>query len=149
MPPAGLIESPLLRARPDQRSRRQKRVHVATPSGQATRTTSAEAISAAVARLMLEYTGSGPTAIETTINDNLVTVVMRDTLVKAEYSLARDGKGMDVIDMRRRFQHAMADELIAVVTAETGRTVESFLSANGLEPDIAVEIFILAPRGER
>ena len=98
---------------------------------------------------MLEYTGTGPTAIETTINENLVTVVMRDTLVKAEHSLARNGKGADVIDMRRRFQHAMGDELIAVVTAETGRTVESFLSANGLEPDIAVEIFILAPRGGR
>ena len=92
---------------------------------------------------------SGPTAIETTINENLVTVVMRDTLVKAEHSLARNGKGADVIDMRRRFQHAMADELTAVVVAETGRTVESFLSANGLEPDIAVEIFILAPRGGR
>lgn len=122
---------------------------MATPSGQATRSASAEAISAAVARLMLEYTGSGPTAIETTINENLVTVVMRDTLVKAEHSLARNGKGADVIDMRRRFQHAMADELTAVVVAETGRTVESFLSANGLEPDIAVEIFILAPRGGR
>ena len=98
---------------------------------------------------MREYTGTEPTAVETTINDGLVTVVLRDTLLKAEHSLARDGKGPEVIDMRRRVQETMRDELTAIVAAYTGRTVETFLSANGVEPDIAVEIFILAPRGPR
>ena len=40
----------------------------------------------------------------------------------------------------------MKHELIAAVTAHTGRVVEAFLSDNAIDPDIAVEIFILRPR---
>jgi uncharacterized protein YbcI len=122
---------------------------VAIQSQPAPREDNADAISRAVATLMREFTGTEPTSVETTINDGLVTVVMRDTLLKAEHSLARAGKGLEVIDMRRRVQETMRDDLTAIVTTHTGRTVETFLSANGVDPDIAVEVFVLAPRGPR
>ena len=122
---------------------------MATQSQPAMPEQGADAISRAIAGLMLDYTGAEPSAVETTINDTLVTVVMRDTLLKAQHSLAREGKGLEVIDMRRRFQETMREELSAVVTAHTGRIVEVFLSASGVEPDIEVEIFILAPRTVR
>lgn len=51
--------------------------------------------------------------------------------------------------MRRRFQGAMRDDLIAAVTEHTGRTVEAFLGDNAVEPGVAVEVFLLKPRDHR
>jgi uncharacterized protein YbcI len=108
----------------------------------------AQAISQAVVRLMRDYTGRGPTQAHTTINDNLIVVVLRDTLLKAERSLVDDGHAHAVMDMRRRFQATMHDDLVAAVTEHTGRTVQTFLSDNVVNPDVAVEVFILTPEEE-
>ena len=113
-----------------------------------TRGQAAQAISHAVVRVMREYTGRGPTQAHTTINDNMVIVVLRDTLLKAERSLVSDGHADEVIMMRRRFQSTMRDEFIAAVTEHTGRGVEAFLSDNAIDPDIAVEVFILGQLAE-
>jgi uncharacterized protein YbcI len=113
-----------------------------------TRGQAAQAISHALVRVMREYTGRGPTQVHTTINENLVIVVLRDTLLKAERSLVSDGHAEAVIAMRRRFQSTMREEFVAAVTEHTGRTVECFLSDNAIDPDIAVEVFILAPVSE-
>ena len=114
--------------------------------GKPTRGQSAQAISHSVVRLMHEYTGRGPTQAHTTINDESIIVVLRDTLLKAEHSLVRDGQRDAVTGMRRRFQETMREELVAVVEQHTGRTVDAFLSDNSVEPDVAVEIFLLTPR---
>jgi uncharacterized protein YbcI len=117
-----------------------------SPDQQPARGSAAQAISNDVVRLVREYTGRGPTQAHTTIAENHVLVVLRDTLLKAERSLADDGHATAVIDMRRRFQRTMESDLVASVTEHTGREVEAFLSDNRIEPDIAVEFFILAPR---
>ena len=109
----------------------------------------AQAISNSVVRLLREYTGRGPTQAHTTINDNSVVVVLRDTLLKAERSLVEDGQAEAVITMRRRFQATMQTELVAAIVEHTGREVEAFLSDNHIDPDIAVEIFILKPDDAR
>ena len=121
---------------------------MSSTDGAATRGQVAQAISNAVVRLLREYTGRGPTRAHTTINDNLVAVVLRDTLLKAERTLVEDGQGEAVIDIRRRFQHAMETALVQVVSDHTGREVEAFLSTNHVDPDIAVEIFILKSRDD-
>jgi hypothetical protein len=64
---------------------------------------------------------------------------------KGEHSLIRNGKGDLVLETRRAYQDSMGDELSAGVEDITGRKVIAFLSANHLEPDIAIESFILAP----
>ncbi len=98
---------------------------------------------------MREYTGRGPTQAHTVINDNVVIVVLRDTLLKAERNLVNDGQGEAVMSMRRRYQATMRDELVAAVTEQTGRKVEAFLSDNVIDPDVAVEVFVLEPREGR
>lgn len=120
-----------------------------SPNSGPTRGQAAQAISNAVVRVMRDYTGRGPTQAHTVINDNVVIVVLRDTLLKAERSLVNDGQGEAVMSMRRRFQATMRDELVAAVTEQTGRKVEAFLSDNVIEPDVAVEIFVLEPRENR
>jgi uncharacterized protein YbcI len=101
-------------------------------------------ISNAIVRLMSEYTGRGPTRARTFINDGLVTVVLRDTLTKGEQSLVGDGKGDLVLETRKAFQDAMRTELIRAVEEVVGRKVVAFLSANHLDPDVAIESFVLA-----
>ncbi len=100
-------------------------------------------ISNAMVRLLSDYTGRGPTKARTYIQDDLVTVVLRDTLTKGERSLCRDGKAELVLANRTAFQETMADDLIAVVEQLIGRKVEAFLSANHIDPDLAVESFVL------
>jgi uncharacterized protein YbcI len=98
-----------------------------------------------VVRLLSEYTGRGATQARTYFNDNLVTVVVHDLMTKGEHSLIRDGRGELVLQTRRAYQDTMGDELSAGVEDITGRKVVAFLSANHLEPDVAIESFMLAP----
>src|SRR4051794_14388070 len=71
----------------------------------------AAAISNGVVRLMNEYTGRGPTRARTYISDDLVSVVLRDTLTKGERSLVADDKTELVLSTRKAFQITMRDEL--------------------------------------
>jgi uncharacterized protein YbcI len=120
---------------------------VTSPEAPVSRGEAAQAISNALVRLLRDYTGRGPTQAYTTITESHVIVVLREALLKAERSLVKDGHSDAVIDMRRRFQRTMKDALVAAVEEHTGREVLAFLSDHHIDPDIAVEIFILRPRG--
>jgi uncharacterized protein YbcI len=103
------------------------------------------ALSNAVVRIVHEYTGRGPTKARTSIRDNVVVVVLQETLLKAERSLIRDSKSQLVVEMRRSFQQTMRSELSSAVAELTGREVIAFMSDSHLEPDYSVEVFVLAP----
>ena len=118
-----------------------------SPEAHLSRGEAAQAISNALVRLLRDYTGRGPTQAYTTITDSHVVVVLRDALLKAERSLVKDGHADAVIDMRRRFQRTMKSALVEAIEANTGREVLAFLSDHHIDPDIAVEVFILKPRG--
>jgi uncharacterized protein YbcI len=101
------------------------------------------AISNAVVRLLREYTGRGPTKSRTTIRDNVVLVMLEQTLTKGEESLVSKGRTDKVIEIRHEFQEAMREESMAKVGELTGRKVTAMLSANHVNPDIGAEIFVL------
>ncbi|MGA7705871.1 MAG: Na-translocating system protein MpsC family protein [Solirubrobacteraceae bacterium] len=103
-------------------------------------------ISNAVVRLLSEYTGRGPTRARTHITEELISVVLRDTLTKGEISLIAAGKTELVLAARKAYQEAMGADLTAAVEHHSGRKVLAFLSDNHLEPDIAIESFVLEPR---
>ena len=103
------------------------------------------AISNLTVRLLSQYTGRGPTKARTFFNDDMVTVVLQDTLTKAESTLVDKDQRDLVLLTRSTFQEVMGDDLIAGIQDITGRTVIAFLSANHIDPDIAVETFMLAP----
>ncbi len=106
----------------------------------------AASISNAVVRLLSEYTGRGPTMARTLVGEELITVVLRDTLTKGERSLVSRGEEALVLGMRKAYQRTMRDDLVAAVEEISGRTVAAFLSDNHVDPDVAIETFILAPR---
>jgi uncharacterized protein YbcI len=106
---------------------------------------SAAAISNHVVRTMSAYTGRGPTKARTYINDDVVTVVLRDTLTKGERSLVSDDLDELVLTMRKAYQSTMRHELVGGIEAILGRKVLAFMSDNHIDPDVAVEVFVLAP----
>jgi uncharacterized protein YbcI len=108
----------------------------------------AASISNRVVQLMSAYTGRGPTKAWTSIDHDLVSVVLRDTLTKGERSLVCDGRSQLVLDMRKAYQQTMRQDLISAVEQSTGRKVIAFLSDNHIEPDIAIESFVLEPTPE-
>jgi uncharacterized protein YbcI len=103
----------------------------------------AAAISTAVVHLFSEHTGRGPTKARTTVDGELVVVVLRDSMTQGERALVRGGKHDEVLSLRRAFQETMSEDLVAVVERLTDRTVHAFMSANHIHPDAAAEIFLL------
>jgi uncharacterized protein YbcI len=102
-------------------------------------------ISDGAVRLLHEYTGRGPTRSRTMINHDSVMIVLGDTLTKGERKLVESGKAERVLQVRHDFQMAMGDELIELVEGATERKVVAFMSQNHIDPDLAVEVFVLEP----
>jgi uncharacterized protein YbcI len=102
-------------------------------------------ISTAAVQVLHDYTGRGPTKAKTTINDDLVTVLLADTLTTGERTLVETGHADRVIHLRHDFQLAMRDDLVAIVERQLERKVIAFMSQNHIDPDFAIEVFVLEP----
>ncbi len=110
--------------------------------------TRSSAISNLAIRLLSHHAGRGPKKTRTYFNDDMITIVMRDILTKPEANLLDSGKRDLVLGTRKAFQELMSEEFIAGVEEITQREVIAFLSANSVEPDVAVETFIMAPSAD-
>lgn len=106
------------------------------------------AISNAIVRITADYTGRGPTKARTSIRDDIVLVLLQETLTKAERSLLAAGHRDFVLETRRRFQNTMGADYIMAVESLTERRVIAFMSANHLEPDMGAEMFVLEPEAD-
>ena len=109
----------------------------------------AAAISNAIVQLLHEYTGRGPTRARTTIGDDLIVCLLADTLTKSERKLVDAGEERLVLEERSAFQRLMRVRAIATIERLTGRTVSAFMSTNHIDPDLAVETFVLAPPSDK
>lgn len=87
--------------------------------------------------------GRGPTRARPTIRDNVVVVMLEETLTKGEQVLVASGRGENVLALRREYQEAMRDESSQKIAELTGRNVIAMMSDNHLVPDLAVEICVL------
>jgi uncharacterized protein YbcI len=105
----------------------------------------ASRISNGAVQLLSEYTGRGPTKAHTIINRDSVSIILQDTLTKGERSLVAAERSEEVLRTRYAYQQVMSDDLSGLVERATDRTVIAFLSANHLDPDVAVEFFLLEP----
>src|SRR3954462_9002313 len=106
----------------------------------------AAAISNTVVKALARTTGRGPTKAKTTLGDNGVFVVLQDTLTKGEQSLADAGERQTVLDVRRKWQAGRQAEISREIEELTGRKVIGFMSDNHIDPDLAVEVFVLEPQ---
>jgi uncharacterized protein YbcI len=100
-------------------------------------------ISNAMVRLYREHFGKGPTGAKTYVLDELVICVLRDGLTTVEKTLFERGRGDAVREMRVAFQDAVADRFTGVVEELTRRRVLAFMSQAHVDPDLAIEVFLL------
>jgi uncharacterized protein YbcI len=104
-----------------------------------------EAISTAVVGLLNDYTGRGASRARTVFEEDVVIVLLEDTMSAAESGLAKSGEEEYVLGLRRKLQLIMRSDLEGAVEQVTGRRVIAFLVDNHLDPDISAETFVLEP----
>lgn len=102
-------------------------------------------ISNAIARLHKQYVGRGPTNARTTVDGDLVVCLLEGGHTRAEQTLDETDKGYVVAAGRLGLQEAMGEEMIEAVSNALRRPVRSFMSANDVERDLQVEVFVLEP----
>jgi uncharacterized protein YbcI len=102
-------------------------------------------IATSAVQLLHEYTGRGPTKAKTTISENLVTILLADTLTTGERTLVDHGHADRVLQIRYDYQTAMRDGFVEIVERELDREVIAFMSQNHIDPDLAIEVFVLQP----
>jgi uncharacterized protein YbcI len=103
------------------------------------------AITRELIRIHTAAIGRGPRKSYSFHSGDTLITVMLGVLTRAEQTLVSYKEGEAVLAMRRLSQRAMAEEMKAVVTRLTGRDVLAFMSDNHIDPDMAVQVFILAP----
>jgi uncharacterized protein YbcI len=117
---------------------------VATTGEQRARTLNRD-ISRAMVALFKEATGRGPNRARTYVEDSIVVTVLYDTMTKAEKTLKAEHREDTVRDLRRIFQGTFREHAIELVERLTGRKVLAFLSDHAVDPDYAIEAFVLEP----
>jgi uncharacterized protein YbcI len=105
----------------------------------------ATAIGNAITKLHREYYGRGATTTRTVFQRNFVVCFLEDIYTPVERTLIEAGKHEDVKSTRQAFQTAMRERFSAAVTEITGREVIQFMSQVSFDPDMAAEVFVLAP----
>lgn len=101
------------------------------------------AVTREVIRVLNESHGRGPEKAYSFYNGNVLTTVMEGVLTPAERRLASNGESDAVLNMRSLYQKSMEPELRKCIEEITGCKVLAFMSDNHLEPDMAVEVFVL------
>jgi uncharacterized protein YbcI len=105
-------------------------------------------ISNGLVALHMRYYGKGPDEAKTYSIDDTIVSVLRGGFTTVERTLIDDGRPATVREMREHFQGAMRDEFVSVVQGATGREVSAYMNQIHIDPDLAVEIFMLAPESE-
>jgi|SRR3954452_14082612 len=98
-------------------------------------------------RLYKDQFGRGPTQARASwASDDVLVVVLEDTLTPAERNLVRMGEHARLRETRMFFQYSSVPEFIEPVERLTGRTVRSFVSGTDTRVDgLSVETFLLYP----
>ena len=98
-----------------------------------------------VVGVLRKHTGRGPTKSRAHVCEDVVAVILHNTLTRAERTLAANGSPEIVLASRRAFRDPMRPDLVAGVERLTARTVIACFSDNSIDPDMALELFLLAP----
>src|SRR3954454_3864364 len=101
------------------------------------------ALSNALVALMKQYSGKGPTAAKSFINDEYVLTVLEGGLTRNEETLLGAGMADVVRDYRLSFQQAIRADICSAVERCTGRKVLDYHSQIVFDPPRSFEIFVL------
>jgi uncharacterized protein YbcI len=99
-------------------------------------------ISNAFVGMQKEYWGLGPVKAKSYMMDDLLLVVMRGGLTRAERTMLDFGDEDLVRSFRQTFENRMTSELTGLVEELTGRKVLTYQSQCLFNPDVITELFV-------
>jgi uncharacterized protein YbcI len=105
-------------------------------------------ISNAAVALHREHFGRGPGAAKSHITANLVVCVLTDVFTPFEKTLITAGQEDRVRETRAIHRAATEDVYKGRMEAVLGCAVEAHMSTINVDPDVAVDIFVLGPELE-
>ena len=108
----------------------------------------AAAVSNAIVGLHREYYGRGARRARTVMGADYVICFLEDIYTPVERTLIGAGRFDAVQETRSAFQDTMREKFSAAVEEAVGRKVVGFLSQVHVDPDLAVETFILEGAGD-
>jgi len=108
----------------------------------------AAAISNAIVGIHREHFGRGASRARTVMGADYVICFLEDIYTPVERTLIEAGRFESVQETRTAFQDTMRETFSDAVEELTGREVVGFLSQVHVDPDLAVETFILKSSGE-
>ena len=108
----------------------------------------AATISNAIAGLHRSHYGRGASRTRTVMGSDYVICFLEDVYTTVERTLIDAGRFDTVRHTRNAFQEIMREAFSNAVEEAIGRKVIGFLSQNHVDPDLAVETFILERRRE-
>ena len=101
-------------------------------------------ISDGIVGLFKDYYGRGPDQARVYYIDDVVACILRGGFTRVEETLLEAGRRDVVIEQRMIFQDVMSDRFTALIEDVTGRQVVGFVSGNQPDPEMMVEVFVLA-----
>ncbi len=104
-------------------------------------------ISNAAVALHREHFGRGPGAAKTHITENLVVCVLTDVFTPLERTLIDAGQEARVRETRAIHRAATEEDYKARMESVLGRPVEAHMNTIHVDPDIAVDIFVVGGGG--
>jgi uncharacterized protein YbcI len=107
----------------------------------------AAGISNAMVGIHRQYFGRGASRARTVMGADYVICFLEDIYTPVERTLIEAGRFAAVQETRGAFQDTMRDKFVEAVEDLAGRKVVGFLSQVHVDPDLAVETFILESDG--
>jgi uncharacterized protein YbcI len=104
------------------------------------------AISNGLTHLHMQFYGRGPTKAKTHLVDDLVICVLWNGFTTVEKTLIEQGEAEAVKAFRHTFQQAMEGQFVEIVERATGQAVSAYMSQVHVEPDLAVDLFLLSTK---
>jgi uncharacterized protein YbcI len=105
-------------------------------------------ISKAILGIHRQYYGRGASRARTVMDSDYIVCFLEDIYTPVERTLIDAGRFAAVRETRSAFQDTMREKFSASVEEFSGRKVIGFLSQVHVDPDVAVETFILEPENE-
>lgn len=100
-------------------------------------------ISDGMVQLHTRFYGKGPSRAKTHLIDDTIVCILWNGFTTVEQTLIAEDEAETVASFRHTFQKTMQDQFTSVIEAATGRTVIAYMSQVHVEPNVAVELFLL------
>ncbi len=104
-------------------------------------------ISNEMVRAQKHWFGKGPTQARSYLVDDLLFIVMRGGLTRAEETMLEFGQQDQVRQFRQLFENEMTERLTGMVEEVTGRKVLTYQSQVLFGPAVVIEMFVFDERG--